>query len=316
MNSAASPSSIEARARLEVETLTHRAGRLRLALLRPAERPRGTVLILSGRGEFIEKYASLMHELGSWGLACAKLDWRGQGGSGRLIGHPRKGHVGDFAHYLDDLELLLRRLATERLPEPRLVIAHSMGGHIALRAMGEGRLQVKAAVLVAPMFDIRFEPLPRWFVRSVAASAVRWGLAERYAPGQGDSDPRLCRFPGNPITGDRERFMAWQALLAEHTELRLGGVTFGWLDAALRSIELTRSPAFLRRIDTPLLIAKAGAERIVSNGAIDEFVRHLPDARVLVYPDAAHDLFWEGPAIREPLMREIRRFLARVMRRT
>ena len=54
---------------------------------------RGTVCIFQGRTEFIERYFETVSDLRRRGFAVAIMDWRGQGGSGRPIGHPRKGHV-------------------------------------------------------------------------------------------------------------------------------------------------------------------------------------------------------------------------------
>ena len=52
----------------------------------PPERPRGTVVLLTGRGEFIEKYATeVVGELLERGFAVVALDWRGQGLSDRPL---------------------------------------------------------------------------------------------------------------------------------------------------------------------------------------------------------------------------------------
>jgi len=54
--------------------------RLRFAIWRPQNGLQGTVVLLGGRGEFIEKYAGeLVGELLGRGYAVYALDWRGQG---------------------------------------------------------------------------------------------------------------------------------------------------------------------------------------------------------------------------------------------
>ena len=59
---------------------------LRFARWRSALKERhGTVCIFPGRSEFIEKYFEVVGELRRRGFAVAVLDWRGQGGSGRLL---------------------------------------------------------------------------------------------------------------------------------------------------------------------------------------------------------------------------------------
>src|SRR5882672_10721772 len=53
---------------------------LRYAFWNPTGPPRGTVVLMPGRGEFLEKYATeavgdLLHR----GYAVTSMDWRGQG---------------------------------------------------------------------------------------------------------------------------------------------------------------------------------------------------------------------------------------------
>ena len=91
--------------------------------------------------------------------------------------------------------------------------------------------------------------------------------------------------------------------LAATPELALGGVTFGWLGAALRSLAAVRRPGYLEAIETPILVCQAGIERIVSNRAQEEVVRRLPHGRLLRFPEAKHELLLERPEIRQQVMR-------------
>ncbi len=71
--------------------------RLRLASWHPTVRPaRGTVLIVQGRAEFIERYSETIAELRRRGFHVIAFDWRGQGGSQRFTDRPRRGHVGPY----------------------------------------------------------------------------------------------------------------------------------------------------------------------------------------------------------------------------
>ena len=65
----------------------------------PPGPPQGTVCILQGRAEFIEKYFETVGDLLLRGFAVATFDWRGQGLSARRLGNPRKGHVRRFDDY-------------------------------------------------------------------------------------------------------------------------------------------------------------------------------------------------------------------------
>ncbi len=82
---------------------------LRAAHWAPTTREaRGTVCILQGRAEFIEKYFEVVEELRGRGFGVVAFDWRGQGHSGRQVGNPRKGYVRRF----DDYRTMSRRSAT------------------------------------------------------------------------------------------------------------------------------------------------------------------------------------------------------------
>ena len=67
--------------------------RLRLGYW-PLEGAKGTVLIMPGRTEYVEKYGRVARELAARGYAAVALDWRGQGLADRLGRVPSVGHVG------------------------------------------------------------------------------------------------------------------------------------------------------------------------------------------------------------------------------
>lgn len=284
---------------------------LRAAFIRPATLvPRATAVLLTGRAEFIEKYAQTISELTDAGFAVAALDWRGQGGSSRLIpGALARGHVRSYEGYLDDLDTLLAGASAEGLPEPLLMVATSMGGHVGLRHLAERPSGFVGAALIAPMIDINFGALPYWLVRRAAGLAVRLGRAERYAFGQRDPDHERCPFEGNPLTSSAERYAAWRALQRDHPELALGGVTFGWLEASVRSIGALKRPGWAERLDLPVLILQAGADCVVSNRAQDALAARLPRGRVVRFAGAQHDLLWETEAVRREALDTITGFL-------
>ena len=64
---------------------------------------KGTICLVQGRTEFIEKYFETIADFQSRGFAVATFDWRGQGGSQRLIGNKRLGYVRRFDDYWDCL---------------------------------------------------------------------------------------------------------------------------------------------------------------------------------------------------------------------
>ena len=115
-------------------------------------RPRGSLLFQTGRGDIFEKYLETFAHWHVRGWSITAFDWRGQGGSGRCTPAGDCGHIDRFETYLDDLTAFWAQWQAEG---PRVLIGHSMGGHLALRAVVEERVDPAACVLVAPMLGLR-----------------------------------------------------------------------------------------------------------------------------------------------------------------
>src|SRR5450756_735900 len=58
---------------------------LRFARWAPPVGRKGTVVVLQGRAEYIEKYFETVRDLRARGFAVATFDWRGQGMSERCL---------------------------------------------------------------------------------------------------------------------------------------------------------------------------------------------------------------------------------------
>ena len=114
---------------------------------------RGSILFQGGRGDIIEKYLEAFGHWHAQGWSITAFDWRGQGGSGRLTRNPNVGDIDDFATYVPDLKAFWADWAPGA-PGPRVLIGHSMGGHLVLRALAEGAVNPDATVLVAPMLGL------------------------------------------------------------------------------------------------------------------------------------------------------------------
>jgi lysophospholipase len=295
-----------------IDVVPGAAGPLRLGTALPPARPRGTVIVLPGRAEFIEKYAETVTDLGRLGFAVAVLEWRGQGLSGRDPLAPGRGYIADFAEYLDDLGRTLAHLDTVALPRPWLMLGHSMGAHVGLRWLREGGSAIVAAVMTAPMFGIRLRPVPEPAARLLGHLTVRRGGARRYAPGQRAFRIERLRFEGNPLTSCPVRYARLRAQLDARPELAVGGATWGWFAASLRSIARSRAPGYPEAIRTPLLLLAAGEERVICNRSIERLGGRLPNATLRTFAGARHDLLLERDAIRGELLATVAAFADRI----
>ena len=71
----------------------------------PGGKPRGSILFMTGRADFYEKYLETFNDFRGQGWNIASLDWRGQGGSGRCGPHPHVGHILKILPFgFDDLD--------------------------------------------------------------------------------------------------------------------------------------------------------------------------------------------------------------------
>ena len=89
---------------------------------------KGTILLQSGRTEFIEKYYEVIQEFVNRGFCVALMDWRGQGLSDRVAKDIRIGHVDNFSDYDSDFEEVIRKIYQDSCPKPWIAVGHSMGG--------------------------------------------------------------------------------------------------------------------------------------------------------------------------------------------
>ena len=269
--------------------------RLRLAHWPAAAPARGTVLIFTGRSEYIEKFGPSAAVLAAAGWHVATLDWRGQGLSSRHHPEPLRGHVGDFTEYQTDVAALMGFVRARGLPEPLHLLSHSMGGCIALRSIQQG-LPVRSAAFSAPMWGIRAFPLPQAMAGHLAARLHLKGQGHRLTPTTTRGGYVLqTAFRWNMLTRDPEMWHWMRQHLIQHPELTLGGPSLTWLDAAFR--EMTS----LAQMKNPALPAYTGLgtrERIICPRAIKRRMATWPGGQLDLYPGAEHELLMERPSHR------------------
>ena len=237
--------------------------RLRYAVARPKGPSRGTVLLLPGRNECIEKYYETLGDLTARAFTVLTFDWRGQGGSDRLLKNPQKGHVSRLDHYYADFELIFRNVALPDCPGPYVILAHSLGGLIALRFMPRLANRIERIVCSAPLV----------------------GLPARFAD----------RFPSELSGGQRQRVAIARAILRNPPILLLDEATSALdaeservVQAALeRLIDEYAAADGLDRRRTALLRREI-LERAAGCGLLDEsgVTREAPEEEALARLDA------------------------------
>jgi lysophospholipase len=258
---------------------------------------RGTVVVMNGRAEFFERYYETMRDLSRRGFHVVGFDWRGQGGSTRQLKDRNRGHVLSFRQYDSDLRAIMELLVLPSCPPPYIALAHSTGGHILLRNL-LNKSWFQRAVITAPLLDFNYGRWPPWVAFLISATALAAGLGGAVIPGYRKTPFLFSPFDGNPLTSERRRWDRDARLLKEHPELGLGGPSYSWLNAALRSIKQLRSGAYRTGLTCPVLMVLAGRERIVDNRATQEFLRRTPGVASVTINTSLHEILMENDAVR------------------
>ncbi len=291
----------------QVGTLPARDGWQLRCLDWPAEGARGSILFQGGRGDVFEKYLESFAHWHDQGWTVTSFDWRGQGGSGRLSAAGDCGHIQDFGNYVDDL----RDFACDwqaTMPGPHVLMGHSMGGHLVLRALVERAVRPDAAVLIAPMLGLR-SPFGVKLGERVARLLGGFGDTARPA-WKTNERPYTTDTRESLLTHDPDRYadeLWWQQANPGNVT---GPPSWKWVIEAFRSTRELRDNPALAAMDVPLLALIAESDGLVDARAALATVARLPDAKVVRFgAESAHEILREGDAVRTRAWDEIDTFL-------
>jgi len=275
-----------------------------------AARPEVNCLLVGGYSEFVEKYFETLRDLNTRGISVWCLDWRGQGGSTRDTRLPTRPLARNFDRDAADLTAFLKAA----LPSgalPRILIAHSMGGAIALLSLHAEPALVDAAIFSAPMLAVHTGVIPGFASRALAYAATASGFGESFIPGAGPWTFDSHLDAKTSLTShDPTRCLVHRHWFAQRPHLRVDGLTYGWLNAAFALTSRVQRAGFLEAIKTPLLIGSAGREFFVNPSSHRKAAARLPHCRLAAFPDAKHELFLEADSYRDQWLADIDAFLA------
>jgi lysophospholipase len=275
---------------------------IRYARFTATARPlKGTVVIVQGRNECIEKYFETIRDLSARGLGTLTYDLRGQGASDRLIADPMRGYVESFEDYVSDFEEIFEQIALPDCRGPFYLLAHSTGALVTLLAAPAMVNRVRRVVLTAPLVEFARSTLSMHNLRRLTSLLFSLGLGSAYAGG-GPRPREATPFATNKLTTDHARYKRNQIIYRDHPELALGGPTVAWVRAACEAVEALQDPAFLARIHVPLLIIAAGADEVVSTPAIEKLAQRIRSGSIITIDGARHELLQEADLYREQVL--------------
>lgn len=264
-----------------------------------AQAPRGTLFILTGRTEYIEKYDQVRDFCLRQNLNVVVFDWRGQGLSDRVAQDVRLGHVRNFQDYQTDLDAVLELAAAQGFAGPNYMLAHSMGGCIGLRRLVTAN-DFAGAIFSAPMWGIVYNRFLTPIARQVATVGCALGLSYNYAPGTGPQSYVLdTDFADNKLTDHRP---SWDLLVQQVTdrpELIIGGPSWHWLKQAedeMYALAQCASP------NVPSVVILGDCEEIVSPDRIKSRVACWNSGSLITVPNGKHETLMNAPSVSDDIM--------------
>lgn len=252
----------------------------------PAE-VRGHLVITHGQGEHSDCYLRLVDGLSNVGVKIWAWDLRGHGKSQGV-----RGSVRDFDQYIQDYEIFLKRVVyPEAQAKPLILLGHSMGGLIQLRAVRfDEDLRELPQVVSAPMLGVAME-VPGWkaALSSVAYEVVpELGLDNGIKPEMLTSDPTIqAEYLRDP--------------------LRHNKISAGAYEGSKPAIEaVMKNPEYFTG---PLLMVGPEEDPIVSSSAFKEFASRVPaeTSELHLFPKMRHEIF--NDVGRENVYKVVAKFL-------
>lgn len=285
------------------------------------DNPRGTIIHRHGYGESIDLYHEAIRWYQTQGFDVWAYDLSGQG-----LSQGKKPNVDprprDTVHAVNDLDMFVKHVVKRVPGKPLIMSAHSLSGHSGLIYMQRHPGTFSGAIMSSPMFDIYRLGLPsiaRPVIRAVFQVACMIGLKDVETPVTGynsfiDRIQKTSESLAKISLGEINYRGTVKRMLKKLDPARYGDrPTFGWINAAFKTIIPTLRRSFLRSINTPMLIGSAGAlEDLVATDAHDRVARITGNAKVVHLPFAEHSLWHDRESSYQQWLGHVAGFLDRI----
>jgi len=285
---------------------------LRVATFPPAENSaeRASIMLVSGRSEFIEKYFEVIEDLQRRGFSITTMDWRGQGLSSRQLPIAEKGHINNFETFNTDLLFVLNKVANSHSAAKKILMTHSMGGVPGLQLIAQGYDGFIGAILSAPMTRLFANAPKRIYTRVLSRMLSKFGLSRQSIPGIKEHS---LQFEGNILTSDPHRHARFRALQAAAPNAMIGSPTFGWLKAATDAIDQIHDKDYMGQLKTPILIVSAQNDQLIDSSDHPQLAHDNEFIECVIVKDALHELLMERDEYRDIYWQHFDRFTQKLL---
>ena len=273
-----------------------------------ADAPRGTVMIVHGFTENVDKFSEVIHSLLANGLSVVAYDQRGHGRSWRAEGLEDLSltHVDDFDEYVRDMEAVYRQMMAD-MPKPHHVFCHSMGGAAAALYLERHPGTFDRAAMCAPM--IAPNPgMPKFMARALcgAQRALKRGRKRVFTFKPYASKER---YEGGSASG-KARFEWYEALRFRTPAFQNNSPSYSWVLEAVNVTDEILSPGAVEKIDAKVRLYSAEIEKLVLLGAQRAFIARVRDGELRVVKGAKHEIYRSGDDVFFPWWHDVLTFLS------
>lgn len=283
--------------------------KIRFALFKSTNKPNnGTIILLHGRNEAIEKYLETIGQLLERGFDVVTFDWRGQGGSSRFFSDHRRGHIDTYEQYSADLELVFKNVVLPECRAPFYIVAHSTGSLVALYTAPRLNNRIRRMLLGSPFLGVGDETLGESQVIFLSNIFTFFGLGAMHMGGSRNGIA-ATPFEKNRVTNDPVRYARNQDLMDPKRGLGLGSATASWLRASMKAAQCVRQSEHMAQIHIPVLLINAGADKVVSRPAIEDYAHRLRSGSLITIDGARHELMQEIDDYREQFFAALDAFI-------
>jgi acylglycerol lipase len=243
--------------------------------------PRAAIVLVHGLGEHVGRYDAVATRLVREGYAVHGYDQRGHGNAPGL-----RCQVDRFEQLIDDLGDAVAAVRAAQDGRPLVLMGHSMGGVVALRAVQTGAVAPDLLLLSSPTMRDGTE-VPGWL------RALVMRLAGPF--------PALptVRIDADALSRDPAAVAAYRqdpAVFHGPIKARIGTEMARHGELALAEAE---------RVTVPLLIVHGEDDRLSQPGASAELQRSLQgrDATLKLYEDGPHEMLHDP--LRERVLADV-----------
>ncbi len=276
-----------------------------------ADSPKGTVVMVHGFTEAIEKFYENVWYFLNEGFHVWLFQQRGHGKSYRGTADRTVVYIEHFEDLIKDLNSFVKGKVLKD-PEtkglPLIYYGHSMGGGVGGCYLERYPEVFDSAILSSPMMEISSGGIPVWAATCYARLMKTVKKDTKPMPGSQpfSGDPDFENSCGNCL----ERYEYWLSRQKAEPDYQMCVTPIRTAYEFLRLTRFVTDPENCRKVKAKVLLLQAGKDYVVENGGQDRFIGQIRNGRKVIFPNAKHEIYMGLDSDLEVYWKTIMDFLA------